>query len=76
MPALEIEPAHEGGIGITLPSGVSFEDPISPEIFIWLAAFTKGVRGMRVYAENNKMLVKFVDDAHNGLSSLLSKVPE
>jgi hypothetical protein len=63
----------------TAPSparGQDWRDPISGEIHAWLNDFVKAAKAHRVYAENNEMLVRFVDRAHQGLQAILHKVPE
>lgn len=56
--------------------GQDWRDPISAEIHAWLNDFVKAAKAHRVYAENNEMLVRFVDRAHQGLQAILHKVPE
>ena len=56
--------------------GDDFSDPLSSAIQAWINAFAKAAKGMRVYAENNEMLHKYLDAAHVGLERLLEKIPE
>lgn len=59
-----------------LPKGVEFAEPISSQIYAWFRDFTKALKGIRVYADNNEMFHKFVDRAHAGLTELLHEQPE
>lgn len=52
------------------------EGPQARAVADWLLAFTKAMRGARVYAENNEMHQKFVDRAHDGLNRLLQGMEE
>ncbi|MEO1234458.1 MAG: HEAT repeat domain-containing protein, partial [Myxococcota bacterium] len=52
---------------------------IDPQVRLvadWVLAFTKAMRGARVYAENNEMHQKFVDRAHEGLTKVLEGLDE
>lgn len=53
-----------------------FLDPLSKEIQGWLHAFAKAVKGMRVYAMNNQMLRRYLDEAYKMLAAVLTKTPE
>jgi hypothetical protein len=53
-----------------------FEDPRSQEIALWLTAFAKGAKGIRVYAQNNAMLKRYLDDAYQLLAGILDKADE
>jgi hypothetical protein len=59
-----------------LPRGVEFKDPLSPKLYFWLNDVAKTVKGLRVYAENNEMLQKYLSTAHEGLNDILTQVPE
>jgi hypothetical protein len=37
----------------------------------WLRDFVKALKGLRVYADNNQTLHRYLDDVHRGLESLL-----
>jgi hypothetical protein len=56
--------------------GAEFEDPLSYEVAQWFLAMSKAAKGIRVYAQNNQMLKRYLDDAHQLLLSLFDKVPE
>jgi HEAT repeat protein len=65
-----------GAAGAPLPKGVDFREPLSPKIFHWLNDVAKTLKGLRVYAENNEMLHKYLSQAHAGLTDLLEQQPE
>lgn len=58
------------------PRPGDWRDPLSGEVHAWLNDFVKAAKAHRVYAENNEMLVRFVDRAHHGLQAILHKIPE
>ncbi len=58
------------------PRGTEFSDPLSPAVEAWIRELSKAAKGMRVYAENNEMLKKYLDTAYAGLEKLLAEVPE
>ncbi len=60
----------------SLPKGVEFKDPLAPKLYFWLNDVLKTVKGLRVYAENNEMLQKYLTHAHDGMTDLLEQVPE
>ncbi len=58
------------------PRAQEFSDPLSSTVEAWIRDFAKAAKGMRVYAENNEMLKKYLDTAHLGLEQLLTRMPE
>ena len=56
--------------------GVEFQDPFSGRVAGWFRNFAKALKACRVYAENNEMHQKFLENAHQGLTSLLADLPE
>lgn len=58
------------------PRAQEFSDPLSSAVEAWIRDFAKAAKGMRVYAENNEMLKKYLDTAHLGLEQLLTRTPE
>lgn len=58
------------------PRGAEFSDPLSSAVQAWIRDFSKAAKGIRVYAENNEMLKKYLDTAYAGLEHLFTQVPE
>lgn len=59
-----------------LPKGVEFKDPVAPKVYFWLNEVAKTVKGLRVYAENNEMLQKYLSQSYQGLTDLLEQMGE
>ena len=57
-------------------SGSPGDPALVPDLQVWLGDVVKAVKGFRVYADNNEMLLKFVDHAFVGLEFLLGRDPE
>ena len=84
------EPLHppsgvkEGGpsssnrdVGARQRAEKSTHDPaLVPDLQTWLTDVVKATKGFRVYADNNEMLLKFMDRAFVGLEFLLARDPE
>ena len=69
--------------GGPLSGGLEDERPIVtsdaalvPDMQVWLNDVVKAIKGFRVYADNNEMLLKFVEHAFMGLEFLLGRDPE
>jgi len=51
-------------------------DPLSPKIHAWLRTFAKAMTGLRLYADNNAMLQRYLEEVHSGLEELFEEVSE
>ena len=60
----------------SLPKGVTFSDPLSTRIYFWLNDVAKAIKGLKVYAENNETLQKYLSQAFFGLEDLLTEQTE
>ncbi len=47
-----------------------------PDVQVWLGDIVKTIKGFRVYADNNEMLLKFLERSFIGLEFLLGRDPE
>ncbi|MBK8011274.1 MAG: hypothetical protein IPK13_07975 [Deltaproteobacteria bacterium] len=54
----------------------SFEDPFSSRVASWLLRLIRLSKGLRVYADNNEMLQRFLDDAVGEVEALFEVLPE
>ena len=54
----------------------SFQDPLSPRVASWLLRLIRLSKGLRVYADNNEMLQRFLDDAVTEVEGLFELLPE
>ncbi len=46
------------------------KDPDALAVARWLGAFMRALKGIRLYPEDNPILVKYIDSAHHGLQAL------
>jgi hypothetical protein len=62
-------PASPGG-------SLSPADPLSPRLHVWLRAFVRGLKGLRMYAGNNETLQRYLDEVEREFRSLFDDVHE
>ena len=69
-------PGPTGPLGESTDRRATTDMALVPDIRTWLNDAVKTMKGFRVYADNNEMLVKFIEQAYTGLDFLLRRDPE
>lgn len=77
-------PVRSPGILHAMPDGGAterggpepFNDPLSPRVQAWARAFAKGLRGLRVYSDNNEMSQRYLADVEATLADVFEETEE
>lgn len=51
-------------------------DPLSPAVRRWVTSLVKALKGVRVYSDNNEMLLRYRDEVQAGLDALFERAEE